>query len=57
MLEDRILIWKARRGDRLAFDRIYHRYLDYEFLINEGPKDRCRIREFKQVKTTERPDS
>jgi RNA polymerase sigma-70 factor, ECF subfamily len=28
MLEDRILIWKARRGDRLAFDRIYHRYLD-----------------------------
>lgn len=28
MLEDRVLLWKAKRGDRLAFDRIYHRYLD-----------------------------
>ena len=29
MLEDRILIWKAKRGDRQAFEAIYRKYLDH----------------------------
>jgi RNA polymerase sigma-70 factor (ECF subfamily) len=28
MLEDRLLIWKAKRGNEQAFDRIYRKYLD-----------------------------
>jgi len=28
MVEDRLLIWQARRGSEWAFDRIYRKYLD-----------------------------
>lgn len=28
MLEDRILLWKAKRGDKSAFDALYERHVD-----------------------------
>ncbi len=28
LAEDRVLIWKSKRGDQRVFDRIYHKYLD-----------------------------
>jgi RNA polymerase sigma-70 factor (ECF subfamily) len=28
MLEDRILLWKAKRGDKRAFDALYDKYVD-----------------------------
>ncbi len=28
MLEDRILLWKAKRGDKSAFDALYAKYVD-----------------------------
>jgi len=28
LVEDRLLIWKSKRGDQRAFDRIYHKHLD-----------------------------
>ena len=28
MLEDRILLWKTKRGDKSAFDTLYDRYVD-----------------------------
>ncbi|MCH8216876.1 MAG: sigma-70 family RNA polymerase sigma factor [Planctomycetes bacterium] len=28
LAEDRVLIWKSKRGDQRAFDRIYHKHLD-----------------------------
>ena len=28
LAEDRVLIWRSKRGDQRAFDRIYDKYLD-----------------------------
>lgn len=28
LAEDRVLIWRSKRGDQQAFDRIYDKYLD-----------------------------
>lgn len=33
MLEDRILIWKSKGGDRQAFEAIYRKYLDHLLTI------------------------
>ena len=51
MLEDRVLVWRAKRGSKQAFDQIYHRYLDYNQpfgprtfdLAGEAPADVNRV--------------
>ncbi|MFC1760585.1 RNA polymerase sigma factor [Planctomycetota bacterium] len=29
MLEDRVLVWKSKRGDKAAFDALYEKYVDF----------------------------
>ena len=36
MLEDRLLIWQARRGNERAFGRIYRKYLDTMLTVAMG---------------------